>query len=359
MFDFIPLHLYSPIFYMAMLLLAVVTMLETLVFRIGSQLSFTFGTVIGYSLLLFVLLYMGLRPIDGVFVDMVSYNWTFELVQSGNRQPNYNDPVFSAFLVLCTSLMDAQGFFFVCAVIYVIPAYMACRKYFAQYWFYAFVMLVCTMSFWSYGVNGIRNGLATSIFLFALSREIKLHQWMWMALAVGFHKSMVLPTVAYALTLSYNNPRYYRLFWLACIPVSLVAGGAVAGFFAGLGFDDDRIAYLTTEADSEQFSRTGFRWDFLIYSAIPIFAGWYYTAIKKFDDVRYLQILNIYTFSNAIWILVIRANFSNRFAYLSWFMMALVLIYPLLKQKILAHQHIKIGLMILANAAFTYIMVSV
>lgn len=31
------------------------------------------------------------------------------------------------------------------------------------------------------------------------------------------------------------------------------------------------------------------------------------------------------------WVLVIRANFSDRFAYLSWFMYALVMMYPLLE----------------------------
>ena len=39
----------------------------------------------------------------------------------------------------------------------------------------------------------------------------------------------------------------------------------------------------------------------------------------------------IYLTANAFWILVIRSSFSNRFAYLSWFLMAIIIFYPFFK----------------------------
>jgi surface polysaccharide O-acyltransferase-like enzyme len=61
-------------------------------------------------------------------------------------------------------------------------------------------------------------------------------------------------------------------------------------------------------------------------------------------------------FANAFWILVIRANFSNRFAYLSWFMMALVIIYPLLKKEMIKNQYKVLAKVMLIYFAFTFLM---
>jgi hypothetical protein len=61
-------------------------------------------------------------------------------------------------------------------------------------------------------------------------------------------------------------------------------------------------------------------------------------------------------FANAFWILVIRANFSNRFAYLSWFMMALVIIYPFLKSQLMPNQNKVLARVILFYFAFTFLM---
>ena len=123
---------------------------------------------------------------------------------------------------------------------------------------------------------------------------------------------------------------------MLCIPISLAAGGFWENFFGSLGFQDDRLSYLTEgNVNDDDFSSTGFRWDFLLYSATAVYAGWYFIIKKGFEDKIYFWLFNTYVFANAFWILVIRANFSNRFAYLSWFMMALVIIYPLLKKEMI------------------------
>ena len=69
-----------------------------------------------------------------------------------------------------------------------------------------------------------------------------------------------------------------------------------------------------------------------------------------------LRLFNIYLFANAFWILVIRANFSNRFAFLSWFLLALVICYPWLKFYFEKNQHRKLGMIMLAYFGFTYLM---
>jgi hypothetical protein len=145
--------------------------------------------------------------------------------------------------------------------------------------------------------------------------------------------------------------------WIGAIPLSLALGGFWETFFAGLGLADERLGgYLLTAGDAESFNRVGFRWDFLIYSAGAVFAGWYFIFKRNYYDKLYHQIFNIYVLCNAFWILVIRASFSNRFAYLSWFLMALVIIYPLLKQNFFKNQHFFIGKIAVFYFSFTYLM---
>jgi hypothetical protein len=169
---------------------------------------------------------------------------------------------------------------------------------------------------------------------------------------------MLLPTFAFILVQFYNKPKTYLVFWLLCIPLSLAAGGFWESFFASLGFQDERLSYLTDgNINDDEFAYTGFRWDFLLYSATGVFAGWYYIVKRDFSDPIYFKLFNIYLFANGFWILVIRANFSNRFAYLSWFMLALVIVYPLLKKEILEEdQNRKLGWILLVYFGFTFFM---
>lgn len=353
--DFIPIQLYTPLYYHILLVFTIITFLHSQALPINSIENRTFTKMAGGLLFVFVLLYMGMRPIHGVFVDMTTYNHMFEYYQDGGKITSTSDILFNIFLLVSSKIMTAQMFFFLCAALYVIPAYVVSKKWFKQYWFYAFLVLVGSFSFWAYGTNGIRNGLGTAMFLMALSSEKRMAQILFLFLSVGLHKSMLLPVAGYIATWLYNNPKPFYAFWIASIPLSLALPGVWETLFASM-VEDDRSRYLTTEASSQEFSKVGFRWDFLVYSATGVIAGWWYIFKKKIDDKVYAQLFNTYLFANAFWILVIRANFSNRFAYLSWFLLALVIIYPWLKYNLVSAHYKKLGWVILAYFGFTYIM---
>lgn len=352
MFDWIPIDQYTSIYYYVLL----VVMFLMLGSNINDKKNNKYLQVIGIYALFFVIFYMGLRPINREFGDMRIYANIFNSYKEGYPITSLKDPLFHYFMQYSSKLVGVNIFFLVCAILYVVPLYLVCKKWFASRWFFAFFMLVVSFSFWAYGTNGIRNGIASSFFLYGISREKRLFKLLWLLMSVSFHISMLLPTVAFILVKFYNKPKTYFLFWLLCIPLSLAAGGFWENFFASLGFEDDRISYLTTEADQETFADTGFRWDFLLYSATGVFAGWYFIFKKKFDDPVYYKLFNIYLFTNAFWVLVIRANFSNRFAYLSWFMLALVICYPLINEQLIRSQQKKMGLIIIAYFGFTFLM---
>jgi hypothetical protein len=315
--------------------------------------------IYGVFLLIFIVLYMGLRPISGsYFGDMVTYDNIFRRYTSGGVMLFQQDVGFDFFMSLCAKVMTVEFFFLLCAFMYVYPLYLGSKKLFKEYWFYSFLILVCSFSFWVYGTNGIRNGLASSLILLALMcTDKKLVMVVLMFVAVSFHKTMLLPIIAYVITIFYKDSKKLFYFWLVCIPLSLAAGGVFESAFANLGFDDERLSYLTAgNVNNDEFSSSGFRWDFLIYSGSAVYAGWYFIFKRKYKDPIYLQLFNIYLICNGFWILVIRANFSNRFAYLSWFMMGLIIVYPFLKERFFKNQHSVLGTVIALYFIFTYFM---
>lgn len=175
--------------------------------------------------------------------------------------------------------------------------------------------------------------------------------------AINIHRTTILPIGMMVASLWCVKPfKTAYTFWILSILISLVAGGTVTAFFSTLGFDD-RLSYLSNEVDEGMFSHTGFRWDFLLYSMMPIVLGYYVVIKRGIQDKTYLMLLNTYTLSNAFWVMVIRANYSNRFAYLSWFMYPIVLAYPLLKLDIWGKEQGKrLNQIMLAHIGFTWFM---
>ena len=224
------------------------------------------------------------------------------------------------------------------------------------------VFLMGSLMFFSFGTNGLRNGMACHMVLLAISflLDDKYVAGILLSLAAfGIHRSTALPIVAAAAAmLGFRDFRYALVFWMASIFIALVAGDAVENFFAGLDFDNRMNQYVGID-DMSQFHREGFRWDFLLYSAMPVVMGWYVCIRRKISDNWYNVICMVYCLSNAFWIMVIRSAFSNRFAYLSWFIYPIVIAYPLVNLPIWEDQDRKNGWILFAYVAFTIFMLTI
>ena len=355
MIEFIPLKEYQNVYLNLTLLILLFTIVHSLLLKVYDNKNISYLRNMGYLILVILTLYMGLRPVSGrYFTDMITYARHFERYAYGGNIISEKDIFFHYFMKFCSSILSIHNFFLVCAILYVYPMYRISKRFFKEYWFYAFFMFIASFSFWTYGVNGIRNGIATSIFLWALSYQNDKKKMIAISIiAVLFHKSLLLPIFAYIVTFFYNKPKGYLLGWLFAIPLSIALGGFWESLFTSIGFGDGRLGgYLSGSAEESG----GFRFDFLLYSAAAVFAGWYYIFKKKFNDKIYIQLFNTYLITNAFWVLVIRASFSNRFAYLSWFLMAIVIIYPLLKQLMFKNQNLIIARVLFLYFSFTYFM---
>lgn len=365
MFDFIPVTFYSALFYHFMLFMIVVLSLSLYGKDLANSDIKSLSAKMGFSLVVLLTLYMGSRLPSYHFGDTGNYNKAYQLLQSGEKIKFENDYIFNYFMLFCSKIISSRVFFFLDAIIYVLPMYLFSKKYLGSYWVFGFIFFVASYSFWPYGVNGIRNGMATSVFIWGLVYyERKWLMYALFALSFGIHNSLIIPIAAFTVAGLYKNPRIYFYIWLASIPLSLAGGGFWGNFFTSLGLGDDRAeAYLNIDTIEElarnertTFSQTGFRWDFVLYSAAGVFAGWYFLVKNKVQDKFYTHLWGIYMIANAFWILVINAAFSNRFAYLSWFLMAPVIIYPLLRYRFSPVQNKVLSAVFAAYYLFTYIM---
>lgn len=322
-------------------------------------------------------IWMGLRPVhlEG-FADSSTYRVAYELMSRDIMRGTVNvsdelliDPDSEwlwDFLQRTFALSHApvEWFFLFIECLYIGFMYLGIRRMIPCNQWIALLFCISSFSFCSYSYNGLRNGVACSIMIFALSYFIKFDKkgLLWGILlsfmAMGFHRSAALPAlcavVAYFFKFDFKWAYY---FWILSIIISLIAGPQIQSFFAGIGFDDRLETYagkLVSESDyAYQFSHTGFRWDFLLYSAMPIVFGYYIVYKRKIRDKAYDLLIVTYTLANSFWVMVIQASSSNRFAYLSWFLYPIVFAYPLLKVKIWKDQDRKTVQILMLYVLFT------
>lgn len=307
-------------------------------------------------------LFLGLRPVSWAFGDTINYarfynsalsaeidwsgDWLFYLIMEAFRGAGFSVNVFFLFV----------------ETVYIGCTCIAVYRLFPRRPLAAFAFVLAAFSFYSYGVNGIRNGMACALFFLSLS-YVKEQKWLLAVLfsyaSFSVHKSLLLPVGALVLARYYGNTKVYAAAWGVCIVLSLVVGDFVEVIFQNAGFIDTgrSMDYLSNSGvDMNQFSQKGFRWDFLLYSMVPIWVGMYFVKKKHYHDKFYQLMLNTYIVSNSFWVLVNRSWLSNRVAFLSWFMYGLVVMYPLLQKEYVQERKKKLSMALCGNAAFTYVM---
>lgn len=321
------------------------------------------------ALLLSVLavLFIGLRPTHYMFGDMVTYAKGYRMGQVSGYAIEVKGEWFFAWIqqVLINLGQKEWVFFLVCAIGYIYLQYWVCKKLLWENVWIAMLFILSAFEFYVFAVNGIRNGLACAIVMAAMTIAIQAkgnyYKLLLAAflcfLVLGIHRSTIIPIGCAFVALYYiKNPKYALYIWVASIGVSLVAGGFFMSHLEGLMSGEAKYYDYTHHQTESEFSRSGFRWDFLLYSAMPVLLIYYVNIKKKIRERVFDYLAVTYLLANSIWILVIRVNYSNRFAYLSWFLYPLVLAYGLIRLKIWEDQDRRIGFFLLAHAGFTLTM---
>ena len=312
----------------------------------------------GYIISIFFVFFIGFRPIDIVFADMVNYHdWYFVFWWGKPFKFNLQaENIFfdNFFSWLGANYIDIRVFFVLMAAIYFLCAYKAIIKMFPRDSVYGLLAFLAAFSTFSYGTNGIKAGAAASIFLFAIAySDRRWLSYLFIFISWGFHHSMIMPIIGYFACSFVKNPTYYTIFWFFALAFAVSGFTQFQTFFA-LYTDAHTAEYLSVGQDWG--GKTGFRYDFVFYSVIPLLVGWYAIFHRKFDDKGYKFIFNLYMFTNAVWMLCMYANFTNRIAYLSWFLYPIVLVYPFFKKEFLKHQYQNLNYVVWFQLIFTLAM---
>ena len=371
-FDFLPPQFYHYIYTLGLLSLCLIVIFIYVSSNNNNRIA-TINSADKIGSVLFTLLliaFIGLRPIAGFFGDMGLYAYTYNNFDSSfeeNMSQN-GEWLFIWIIKTCKSFnFEDRIYFLAISTIYFGFMAMTCWRLMRNNMFVAIMFCAISFSCYTYGVNGIRNGMATSIMMFAMSFIKDKNKWMIilsliiMYLSISIHKAMMLPAVcALSACFFVKDPKIAIVFWIVSVLISFVAGNYVTQFFVNLGFDDRMEQYANLENQMNGGVAgglaSGFRFDFILYSIMPIVMTWYVTIKRNFRDRMYNIIAITYILANAFWIMVIRSEQSNRFAYLSWFLYPLVIAYPLLRMNLWEDQDRKLGLFLLAYSGFTVFM---
>ena len=281
--------------------------------------------IFSFILAIGLALFIGFRPICDEFVDMVDYNYTYSYLMGSHFFFDFDvDNLIydNWFTYMASNNVPVRVFFLIVSIVYFGLIWLACRKLFTDNTLLAFLVYLAALSTFTYATNGIKAGMATSIFLCALAYYDKpLISVPIALLTYGMHHSMLLVIVAYFCVLLVKNPKYYFIVWGVSFCMAALHITWFQHYFAGFT-DEHGASYLLSSRNS------GFRIDFIIYSAVPVIIGYWMIFKNNLYSRTYDIILNLYLLTNSVWMLCMYSNFTNRIAYLSWFIYPIVLLYP-------------------------------
>lgn len=296
------------------------------------------GVVVTFLVVLFLIFFVGFRPVSGrYFVDMANYVLYYNTLYDGtpftfdlNAENLLFDNIFAWW---GSHRLGYVSFFVFIACIYFGASFLGISRIFPNHTFAAYLVFLGAFSTFSYATNGIKAGAAASLFIWAYSYRDKIFYCVpLLLLSWGFHHSMQLPIAAFCISLFIKDTRLFLVGWIICFFISLFHISFFAELFASIS-DESGSGYLMGAANGLDGTKGGFRFDFVLYSSMPVLIG-YWTIFKRKLVVSYIyrEFLNFYLCTNGVWMLCMYASFTNRIAYLSWFMYPIVLVYPFLNE---------------------------
>ena len=328
------------------ILLSLALLVSNKVIKSSNALLNILGTVI--------VLYFINEPIL-IYSDKYSYQDSFNNAFEGFKSTKETDSGFTLFTKFIKYFFDSfYVYLLLIATVYIFGYLKFIKYYFTkEYQFLVFFATICSLGFYAYGTNTLRQGLALSVFLIALvHRDHKFKYFVYVVIAILIHKSLIIPAVAFYIIKKYNLKNNYIYFWFFCLLLTLAIGNTLAAYLGDFVSSSDNRLNNYIEGENTTY-KAGFKLNFLIYSIAPIIYGLKMKA--KINNEFYNSMLSLYIVVNAIWLLVIRIAFTDRFAYLSWFLIPFIFLYPLSIQRIYKKQNTVIALIIIYLSTVCYL----
>ena len=261
--EFIPAYFYTTVYYTSLLVITWFTVL----YYIGAasqRILHAEGSPIQFAALILavvVTLFLGLRQVSFEFGDTPMYAHSYENMAHHFESIDLSSEwLWENISFFCRYLNFSVNEYFLFIEVFYIGGMFVCswilmRK---NLWI-AMLFFFTAFQVFSFGTNGIRNGMACALEMVAIALVVeqgpkRVFAFILMFLAMGIHRSTMLPTTAIISSLYFiKDTKWAIRFWISSIFLSLVAGSEITQFFASLGFDD-RMENYSSEATSDVFS---------------------------------------------------------------------------------------------------------
>lgn len=145
-------------------------------------------------------LWLGQRPPTYEFGDTGNYAYVFNMLKQGvfGREQWTSDVLWNFFTSRSAHIMGVSSYLTIIAVGYFGFTFLTCKLLIKNNVLAAILFMFGAFSFYSYATNGIRNGLACSVVLFAIALYISSKKWSLISLLLAFvalniHKSTIVP----------------------------------------------------------------------------------------------------------------------------------------------------------------------
>lgn len=301
-----------------------------------------FITMVASVLIVFVI---GNRDYQ-VGVDTMTYKYIYDYIFTPMNNFKPSTDILWDFINFIFSRFtnDITYLFLFTALGYIILPLIGLHKIFKENIIYLLLFFLISPNFFLFGANGIRNGLAASVFLFSFRYYKTRKQWFWIGIASLLHLSLAIPAIFYFISFYIKKINLIFLIWLLLL-IFAISG---VDFLSFLPIKIDRLgAYTDVNTDFVAQKVLNMPISFIVYGIFPILIIAYYIIYKKIYDEFYMRISATYILANYIYIIAFQATFTVRFAYLSEFLMPLVILYPIFKFSNIKLKEIKIVIFML------------
>ena len=196
--------LYKPLFLHLVVFISLIEAFRTTSDRLQLPRKSREGMKI-FLLASFLILWLGLRPISGLaFGDTANYAGSYQAYTTRTNIEFKSDVLFYSIMYgFAQAGISVHLWFLFVEAVHIGCTAFAIYKLFSNRAMTVFAVVLTAFSFFSYGVNGIRHGMACSLFLIAMSfvKEKKLLPSVILCLmAVNIHMSVLIPIVALILS---------------------------------------------------------------------------------------------------------------------------------------------------------------
>lgn len=303
-----------------------------------------------FAFALFTAYFIGSREFH-IGVDTERYWRTFEMYKSTPEFFIRKDIFYDYLNYIVGKVTDFHGMLLINASLYVIGAWYGLRKIFKKDYVLPFLVFLISPYFINNGINVMRSGMATSIFLAGIGAFYsKEKPWKWIALftmGVLFHISLFIPFTFFLITRYFKKTLVIFMVWLLSIALSVLNINVIARLISLVGFIAER-GESYTEVTEEQSSWV----NFFIFGFFPVVFGIYNILVLKYKDPFYKWLLNAYMFTHIPYIILISSKYASRLGFLAEFMMPIILMYPLLINPVIKIKYYRLKLSILIFCVF-------